>query len=194
MSALTGVLGMIAGRVVTSRMIPALGALEPGRYPHPVYGPVVIPRRPDIAPGEPTPFVPPFQITGLGLFLLFGGLLMYAAKRKPASLGEQRQMFPGLRRELRMEPEDTATSDDPVEACLERVYGWNLNRMRELRDSIAAKETPDLFTKEKEPLTAAEAQLLDQIEACLERVQRQYGSLEAAGLPMIPCPCNSPQS
>lgn len=202
MSALGSVLGAVAGRVILPRIIAGLRGIEPGRWPHPEYGPIIVPRGakfPGEQPGQAgrtTGFQPPFQLTDFGIFLAFGGLLWYAAKRKSTpELGqEQQELFPGLRRELRLRQEDAATSEDPVEACLERVYGWDLERMRELRDSIAAKQTPDLFTKEEEELTGPEAQLLEQIEECLDRIERQYGSLEAAGLPMIPCPSCSDQT
>lgn len=174
--------GSILGRLVANSIIKGFSGNTTGRYPHPRFGPV-------IAGGEEGGS-PRVQITFPGFLALFGAALWAISKRGSRSMGQSEQpgLFPKLRRELRFEPEDVATSADPVEACLERRYGWNLKRVRELRDSIAAKETPGLFTKEKDPLTAAEAQLLENIEDCLERVQKQYGSLEAAGLSLTECP------
>lgn len=165
MSMATGVLGTIAGRLFISKVVPALSALEPGRWPHPVYGPVVIPKTPELRPGEAAPYVPPFQLTNLGLVLAFGGLVLYAAKRKRRAPLAAAEDAPG----------------DPVEACMSEVYGWDLRRMRQLRDAVADK--PDA-----EELSGQESRFLDQIEDCLERVKRQFGSLEAAGLPLVACP------
>lgn len=172
------------GRYISAKVIPALGTLEPGRYPHPEWGPVEIP-----PPGEKGML--PFRLTTPGFFMAYGALLFWIARRG-SSLGQatkQEELFPKLRRELRLTAEDKAKSDDPIEICLQRRYGWDLQPMRELRDSIGRKSTPDIFTKEEEPLTAPEAQLLEQIEDCLDRIEKQYGSLDAAGLPGVPCPC-----
>lgn len=192
---LAGILGTILGRVLGNKVIPALRGLEPGRYPHPQWGPIVIPPTPTLEPGEPTPRRLPFQVTLPGVV---GGLavaywLYKRRQRRAAELeGQQKELFPGLRRELQLKAEDVATSADPVEACLERVYGWNLDRVRELKQSIDLKTTPDMFTKKEEPLTGPESQLLDHIEDCLSRIEKEYGSLEAAGLNLAPCSAIDP--
>lgn len=196
MSAVGMLIGSLAARLIANRL-PKLGGIEPGRYPHPVYGPIVIPvKPPPLQPGDPAQYVPPVQVTPWGFYLAFAGVLWYAARKtSPAHLGRdvgdvEPELFPGLKRELRLKAENAATSADPVEQCLERRYGWNLPRMRVIRDSIAFKETPDIFTKETEKLTGEEAQLLEQIEDCLDRVAKQYGDMEAAGLPLVACdPC-----
>lgn len=186
MTPLGGILGSILGRVLAAKM-PGLARLEPGRYPHPEYGPIVIPKSPDIERGESS-YLPKFQITFPGFMAAWIGFMWYAKRRADrVQLAGEIDLFPGLRRELRMEPEDTATADDPVEACLQRRYGWNLNRVRELRESIAEKSTPDMFTKKQEEFTPSENELLANIEDCLERVEETYGSLEAAGLSDVPC-------
>ncbi len=93
-----------------------------------------------------------------------------------------------MRRELQLKAEEIpTTSADPVEACLER-RGWRLSRVRELKASIDQKTTPSMFTQEKEPLSSTEEELLADIERCLDQVERQYGSLEAAGIGLVPCP------
>lgn len=84
-------------------------------------------------------------------------------------LGAQ-QEFWKLKRELVLEQEDPATSDDPVDICLERK-GWELPRVRELQRSIADKLTPDLFSKKTTPLSAGEKELQRNIDECFEAMR-----------------------
>jgi len=202
MGAFGSIAGSIIGRVLVNRIIPRLGALEPGRYPHPQWGPIVVPPSPEIKPGEPMPRRMPFQLTTAGFLgaVALTYWLYERGKKKKALAGaqklfiepekvEQPELWPHLKRELRLEPEEIpTTSADPVEACLERK-GWNLARVRELKRSIDKKMIPGMFEEiEEEPLSSSEEELLRDIEACLDRIERQYGSLEAAGLNLVPCP------
>ena len=194
MSAAGSIAGMVIGRMLAQKLIPSikgLGALEPGRYPHPVYGPIIIPRGAE-AERKPGSINPPFRIATWGFAAAWVALVWYACRKKSGlelsgdeDLWKASQL-PGLRRELRFEPEDPADSEDPVEACLER-NGWQLDRIRELRSSIADKSQPSLFSEEEEEYTPSEEELLDDIEECLDKIERQYGSLEAAGLESVPC-------
>lgn len=78
------------------------------------------------------------------------------------------ELFPELRRELVLEPpEDVATSDDPVIACMER-QGWRMPRIEELKASISEKMTPDLFTGKIQKLTSAEKEYQRIVGECLE--------------------------
>ncbi len=92
---------------------------------------------------------------------------------RPKPLPEQLQLlgqdlFPDLRRELTLEPpEDTATSDDPVTACMER-RGWRIPRIEQLKASISEKLTPDLFTQKTQKLTAGEKEYQRIVGECLE--------------------------
>ena len=205
--------GQVAGRVALSKIAQrrqGLGGLEPGRYPHPEFGPVIIPggAEPDPEkPGEVRPITgkPPFQIAPWAFAVGYGALLWYAARQTAveelppaypeteylgAKLTEDPYLFPSLKRELQpFEAEDVATSDDPVEACLQR-RGWKLARVEELKESIAEKQSLDLFSQEEKELTGGEAGLLEAIEDCLQRIEKQYGSLEAAGIG-IGCPACS---
>lgn len=188
-------LAYMAGRLLIPKIRNGLRGLEPGRYPKwfPI---VVVPKSPELRPGEePTPGQPTagrMQITGFGFAIGFVAFLRYlkhraAVQRLP--LAGDEDMFPELRRELRLEEEDAERSImdvDPVEDCMKRRYGWNVSRMRAVRDRVAEKSTPDMFGKEQE-LTGGEAQFLEQIEDCLKRVEKQYGSLDAAGLLSTPC-------
>lgn len=70
----------------------------------------------------------------------------------------QQDLFPGLRRELVLQQVDLATSDDPVEAYLERK-GWKLKRIRQLRESAVQKSIPDPFTGKTEKLSKAELEV-----------------------------------
>jgi len=220
MSAVKQILGMVLGHVVANKLAGSgLKAIEPGRYPQTEAGALVVPKGAEIVSiaqelkraseqnlalaqqierlamleaGDPARGpAAQVKLTPWAIYLGLAALAWYAWRASASHLAGDDELFPGLRRELHMEPEDPATSDDPVEVCLERRYGWNLKTMRDLRDSIAAKGTPDMFSEEQEELTGPEAQLLDQIEDCLDRLERQYGSLEDAGLEMgmemIPC-------
>lgn len=215
--------GEVVGRVALSRIAESrqgMGRLDPGRYPHPEYGPVIIPRG-----AEPDPEKPgevrqihgkaPFQIAPWAFLVAYGGLLWYAARTTTAvkdaplppafadfeehadeaeplgtKLTEDPYLFPSLKRELQpFEAEDVATSDDPVEACLER-RGWKLPRVEALKESIAEKQSLELFSTEEKELTGGEIQLLEAIEDCLQRIEKEFGSLEAAGIE-IGCPACS---
>ena len=81
----------------------------------------------------------------------------------------QQEMFPGLRRELILEQEDSAGifTVDPLDICLERK-GWDIPKVRKYQQRISAKMTPDMFGK-IEKLTGAEIMLQEQIQKCLER-------------------------
>jgi len=203
MGAFGSIAGTILGQVLLRRVLPSLGQIEAGtRWPHPQWGPIVVPKSPpELEPGEPTPRRVPFQITPLGFLgaLALTYYLYERSKRKKQLAGarplrfiepekvEQEELFPGLRRELDLKAEEIpATSADPVEACLER-RGWKLSRIRQIKASIDQKTTPSMFTREEEPLTSTEEELLRDIETCLDRIERQYGSLEAAGIGLVPC-------
>jgi len=214
MSAVKQILGMVLGHVVANKLAGGVKGIEPGRYPQTEAGGLVVPKGAEIASiaqelkraseqnlalaeqierlatgdgGASTGPANQLKLMPWAIYLGVAAVLWYAWRASEAQLSGDEDLFPDLRRELHMEPEDPATSDDPIEACLERRYGWNLNRMRVLRDSIGAKSTPDMFSEEEEELTGPEAQLLDQIEDCLTRIESEYGSLEAAGLEMISC-------
>jgi len=210
---LGSLVGQVAGRIAINKIAArreGLGGLEPGRYPHPEFGPVIIPRGAEFDPerpgeAQPIPAGVPFQIAPWGFFVAYGALLYYAAKRTrvqelPPALAEADQLgvqftedpylFPGLKRKLEpFEAEDVATSDDPVEACLQR-RGWKLDRVDELKDSIAKKRNIDLFSQEEVELDASEAELMDDIEVCLQQLEKQHGSLEAAGVNIACSACS----
>ena len=214
MSALTRFLGNLAGQVAARAIIPrivsatgAVGRMEPGRYPHPEYGPIIIPRGAESDPEQPGQVNhvlqgPPFQIATWAVFAAYGGLLWYAARTTTAtaladlpdqplgqsfSEAEEEALFPGLKRELQpFEVEDVATSADPVEACLQR-RGWKLDRVAKLMESIQKKQALDLFEAQDEELTGGEAELLDDINDCLKRLEKTFGSLEAAGVSCGAC-------
>ena len=81
----------------------------------------------------------------------------------------QQEMFPKMRRELVLEPEETASifTVDPLYVCLER-QGWDLRKVRKYQENISAKMTPDMFGK-LQRLTGAEVMLQEQIQKCLDR-------------------------
>ena len=62
---------------------------------------------------------------------------------------DQAELFKGLGRKLKLTVQDTATSDDPLMAHLQRC-GWNLSVVKAVQESIARKMTPDMFTGEIE--------------------------------------------
>lgn len=201
MGAFGSIAGSILGRVLVGRILPSLGRLEPGRYPHPQWGPIIIPPSPELEPGERAPLRLPFKLTTPGLIgaIALSYWLYERNKRKKALAGErplfiepekveQEELWPHLRRELELKAETIpTTAADPVEACLER-RGWKLGRIKELKASIDQKTTPSMFTREEEPLTSTESELLRDIEACLDQIEKQYGSLQAAGIDLVPCP------
>lgn len=186
-----GTLAYMAGRLLIPKIRAGLRGLEPGRYPKwfPI---VVVPKSPELRPGE-EPTAGRMQITALGFAVGFGVFLYYLKHRAAVQelpLAGEEDLFPELRRELRLDQEGKERSImdvDPVEDCMTERYGWNVTRMRDVRDRVAEKSTPDMFGKEEE-LTGGEAQFLEQIEDCLARVEKEYGSLDAAGLAPIPCP------
>lgn len=91
------------------------------------------------------------------------------------SLGQD--LFPGLRRELKLEPaHDPATSDDPVIACMQRL-GWTILRMDELKASISEKLTPDLFTGKIKRLSTGEKEYQRVIGECLAARSGTAGAL-----------------
>lgn len=83
---------------------------------------------------------------------------------------KQKELFPELRRELVLKVEDTATSEEPLEACLERK-GWDLRKVKKYQESIADKMTPDMFGK-MQKLTGTEVMLQENIQKCLERLRK----------------------
>jgi len=212
MSGFTQFLGAVAGQVTTKVILDKIASASLGqREPRPYDLPVIIPGSPEV---ETSTQAGPGRFTvPTWLFLTgYGALLWYAAKATTPTvdlpdLGEgdlaatQRDLFdpgqgedllfPGLKRELtHLDVEDSATSDDPVEACLERA-GWKLERVDELRETIFEKEQVDLFT-EPDPLTRSEGELLEAIETCMQRLESQYGSLEAAGVGCSVCDGDDP--
>ena len=170
MSTLGIIAGSVLGRVVVGKILPnigRLGSIEPGRYPHPIYGPIVIPKTPSLKPGDPNvPPPPKVQITLAGFL---GGVALAAWLYDRSKQKEALSYIPG--------PEPP----DPVEECLLN-YGWNLGDIRRLKASIDAKAGTG------EAFTADENRILDHIEGCLDIVEQQYGSMETAGL--TPCPCS----
>lgn len=186
-------IGYNLGSKIFGRVVNSLSGLEPGqRYPHPQWGPIVVPKTPELEAGEGTlRRIPRIQITFQGFLGLSAGLLWYA-HRSSQQLGripEVKELpFPELKRELSLKAEDTAESDDPVEICLQRRYGWKLDRLQELRESIGDKSQPGLYENGEEELTKPEQELLENIDACLEHIKQEYGSLEAAGLELTDCP------
>jgi len=200
MSGFTQFLGAIAGQVasrVIMNKVANVGlsqAREPSREPGGYKPPVIVPKGAEF--DRPEAGVPSgrYKIPTWLFFTGYGALLWYAAKATAPvdmpDLGdpgpEEALLFPGLKRELtHLDVEDISTSDDPVEACLERA-GWKLPRIDELRQSIFEKEQVDLFTT-PEPLTRSEGELLEAIESCMQRLEIQYGSLEAAGVVCSDC-------
>jgi len=80
----------------------------------------------------------------------------------------QQDMFPSLRRELVLEPDNNESmlTVDPLDDCLKR-RGWDIPKVRKYQQNISAKMTPDMFGK-IEKLTGAEVMLQEQIQKCLE--------------------------
>lgn len=83
---------------------------------------------------------------------------------------KQKELFPELRREMVLQIDDPATSDDPLIACLER-QGWDAKKVTKLQDSIAEKLTIDMFGKVKK-LTGTEIMLQESIDKCFERLRK----------------------
>ena len=72
-------------------------------------------------------------------------------------------------RQLVFKLADNATSDDPLNAFLER-RGWSLARVKELQRSISEKLTVDMFTFTTTELSAIERSLQRDVDTFLERV------------------------
>jgi len=193
---LGAIAGQVASRVILNKVNAGLSqsresAREPGGYQLPV----IVPKGAEFDRVEAGVPSRGYKIPTWLFFTGYGALLWYAAKATAPvdmpDLGdpgpeEEGLLFPGLKRELtHLDVEDVATSDDPVEACLERA-GWKLDRIDELRQSIFEKEQVDLFTT-PEPLTRSEGELLEAIETCMQKLEIQYGSLEAAGVVCSDC-------
>lgn len=70
----------------------------------------------------------------------------------------QDTLFPLPQPELKLEVEDAATSDDPLEIFLQR-RGWDLSGVKELQMSIATKLTISFITGGIEELSGAEVEL-----------------------------------
>ena len=83
----------------------------------------------------------------------------------------QKELFPGLKRDLNMEIEDAARSDDPLEACMER-RGYKPSKTQVFQEAISAKLTADMFGKQ-EKLTGAEAMFQEQMQECLDRLKNK---------------------
>jgi hypothetical protein len=83
----------------------------------------------------------------------------------------QKELFPGLKRDLNMEIEDAARSDDPLEACMER-RGYKPGKTQVFQDAISAKLTADMFGKQ-EKLTGAEAMFQEQMQECLDKLKNK---------------------
>jgi len=200
MSGFSQFLGAIAGQVASRVILNKVANVglsqtrEPAREPGGYQLPVIVPKGAEFDRLEAGVPSSRYKIPNWLFFTGYGALLWYAAKATaPVDLPdlgdpgpEEALLFPGLKRELtQLDVEDISTSDDPVEACLERA-GWKLPRIDELRQSIFEKEQVDLFTT-PEPLTRSEGELLEAIETCMQKLEIQYGSLEAAGVVCSDC-------
>lgn len=96
---------------------------------------------------------------------------------------EQRELWK-LKRELVLKTQDPATSDDPLEICLQRI-GWDIPRVRELQVSISEKLTPDLFTQKTTPLSPGEKQVQRDIQSCLDALRAGRTSAKPAELKLF---------
>lgn len=87
-----------------------------------------------------------------------------------------------LKREMVLDVDDPATSDDPVMICMQR-RGWKPGRVRDMQAKISEKLTPDLFTGKRGKLTGGEAQMQEQIQECLDMLSRsgKKGQLDLFG-------------
>jgi hypothetical protein len=125
-------------------------------------------------PSFGTPFAIATSSGGLSQYDYRGSLLQGLAGKKIYGddffSPKQQELFPHMRRELTLELDDPATSNDPLEACLERK-GWDLRRVQKIQDSIADKMTPDMFGK-KQKLSASEIMLQEQIDNCFQMIRR----------------------
>lgn len=70
--------------------------------------------------------------------------------------------------QLSLELQDTATSDDPLLANLQRK-GWDLKRVKQLQNSISEKLTIDMFNKQTRTLSASELELQRDIQKHLDK-------------------------
>lgn len=98
--------------------------------------------------------------------------------------GLGQDLFPGLRREMVLEVEDLATSDDPLEIHLQRK-GWKLKRVSKLQESMAAKAVPDMFTGRTEPLAPAERELQDDIAEFFRTAWSYRKGVQAKHAPLL---------
>ncbi len=203
MSGFSQFLGAVAGQVATRLILNKVGTQGLGqREPKPYVLPVIIPGGVDVdgQPPEGPVRSGRFTIPNWLFFTGYGALRWYAAKATTPvidlpDLGDPEpegdMLFPTLKRELtHLDVQDVATSDDPVEACLERA-GWKLDRVDALRQGIFDKEQVDIW-KTPEPLTRSEGELLQAIETCMQGLEAQYGSLEAAGVGCSVCDGDDP--
>ena len=94
------------------------------------------------------------------------------------------------KRTLSLEMEDIAKSDDPIYACMER-RGYTQKQMDRFSESIAEKATVDIFEKEPEKLTSSENKFQNDIEDCIDKVTKLFGSLQAAGYETQDCDCDN---
>ncbi len=85
---------------------------------------------------------------------------------------KEKELFPGLTRELVLEQTDIATSDDQLEIFMQRK-GWDINRVRALQDSIAEKLTPDMFTGKTKALSAGEIELQRDVQEFLDAASKK---------------------
>lgn len=96
-----------------------------------------------------------------------------AVRMSEESFGGAGDLFQ-LKREMVLDIDDPAKSDDPVMICMER-RGWKPNRVLEIQSKISEKLTPDLFTGKPEKLTGSEIQMQEQIQECLDRLSQSQG-------------------
>ena len=102
---------------------------------------------------------------------------------------QQPELFKA-KRTLSLEMEDIAKSDDPIYACMER-RGYTQKQMDRFSESIAEKATVDIFEKEPEKLTSSENKFQNDIEDCIDKVTKLFGSLQAAGYETQDCDCDN---
>ena len=66
--------------------------------------------------------------------------------------------------------DDRATSDDPLEACLERL-GYSTALQAQLKARIADKLTPSLFSGQTEQLDGMEKNYQEAVDKCIKRLK-----------------------
>lgn len=92
----------------------------------------------------------------------------------------QQDLFKVPRGTVKLSVQDTATSDDLLEACLERK-GYDLKKVKNLQESIAEKLTIDMFTRQTDPLTSKEIALQGEIQDCLSKAYGKSNQLKLFG-------------